>query len=184
MSFEHLESRLGNVPEVAQPVVQQAPPVYHIADIVDKGVQSVENIIKTFDPLSKAEREAKIAHNAIALHAFQMGREGNLQGMNDLLQYSNGSYDRWKVAIQKETINKLRAQTDKIKHPTAKPETGNPAIRGLFRSHLGDEPGAAAASNTANNSAPLPEGTKIDTLPGTLAGNSDEQRIADEEASK
>ena len=115
MPFDSLPSRLGSVPSQQFPV-QPAPQVYPIADIVQKGVESIDNIIKTFDPMSKIEKEAKIAHNAVILQAFEMGRNGNHQGMNDLLQYANGSFDKYGEEVKRSTINRNNSAAWKSRH--------------------------------------------------------------------
>ncbi len=121
MPFEQLQPRLGAIP--VQPVPHfNVQPVAPIGDIIKHGADQVASILDTFNPLNKAEREAKISLATMQTYAIQQAKAGNwepfmrlhghfqdlqeqnlklrkLQNELDLQDISMGQYKRKKSAI-------------------------------------------------------------------------------------
>lgn len=110
MTFDTLKDRLGSVPS-QQFQAQPAPQVYPIGDIISNGVKNLDKILDTFSPLSKSEREAKLAQNMYLKLAYDAGVKGDPSMLQQIYGHqSTRSSDPYGDlhSIRQENLRKLR----------------------------------------------------------------------------
>ncbi len=119
MPFDTLPSRLGPINTQALSggsQWRQPPPVAPIGDIIKHGADQVAAILDTFNPLNKAEREAKIALATMQAHAYQEAQRGNYEPMQELMGHHRNAVDELlKTKLLQQQAEKNGLSLDRVK---------------------------------------------------------------------